>query len=245
MKLIIIAVALFAALWAPAQQLLIPGKNAAEKKWIKNQDYQMKWYAVKDSTRFEIGSTSTQVLANENKLTVVTAVNVKQSKSPWIDSTIADASTLSPVYHSSYNAQRDMTLHFGKIVTGYYKDKITNTRTEINDTTTVAYFDSNLYPTLINWLPLQQGYKTDISIYDYTPGSKSGVIKASVKEVNKGIYKPKSSGSRNVWIVTVTDEIGGGGNSFSTYYVDSTDRRLWKQEINAGGRKMEMELIEK
>jgi hypothetical protein len=45
----------------------------------------------------------------------------------------------------------------------------------------------------------------------------------------------------DVWVVTIVDEIGSNENDFMTYYIDKKDRAVWKQEINAGGRKMLMQ----
>jgi hypothetical protein len=227
-----------------AQEKLIPGKKAVENKWIKNEDYQMTWYMIRDTSRVEIGKVSTQIIYANNQLIVVMQVVMKQSKSPWTDSTIADAKTLSPVYHSSQNSNRYMSLQFNNPVTGVYADKLKNTNTAISDTTREKYFDSNLYPALIRWLPLREGYKKDIAIYDYNPAGKTGVLKASVHEVKKGIYHSSLSGDHAVWIVSVSDEIGGGKNDQSIYFIDRSDRKLWKQEITAGSRKMMMVLTE-
>lgn len=226
-----------------AQTKLVPAKNAVERKWMSSQKYEMVWYALRDTARFEIGKVLTEINNSADKITVITQVNMKRSNTPWIDSTIAMANDLSPVYHSSYNAQRDMALNFGKIVTGYYSDKIKKTTTIIKDTTKEDYFDSNLYPVILTWLPLKEGYKQDISIYDYNPSGRIGVIKASVEDVKKGKHETERSGSREVWIVTVSDEIGGS-DSKMTYYIDQADRKLWKQEINAGARKMLMLRVE-
>jgi hypothetical protein len=204
----------------------------------------MTWYALRDTVKFEIGTVSTQIITGQKNLSLITRVNMKNMKTAWIDSTIADIKTLQPIYHASYNGQRDMALHFGKIVTGYYNDKMQKKNTLISDTTTKDYFDSNIYPTLISWLPLKDGYTQDISIYDYNPSAKIGVIKASVKDVKSGTYNSIKSGVRNVWVVTVSDEISNDANAVSTYFIDKADRRLWKQEINAGGRKMLMQLTE-
>lgn len=84
-------------------------------------------------------------------------------------------------------------------------------------------------------MPLTNDYKQDISIYYYNPSSKIGVIKGSVKNVSSGTYQTDKNGIRNVWIVTVSDKIG---DSVSTYYFDTIDRKLWKQEIDAKGSKM-------
>lgn len=227
-----------------AQTVLVPGKNSFEKKWIRNTSYKMTWYALKDTSRIEIGEVSTQFVTDRKHITMVTQVNLKNMKAPWIDSTIADIATLKPVRHSSYNGQRDMVLNFGKIITGFYNDKTKQQNTIIHDTATAEYFDSNLYPALISWLPLKEGYTREISIYDYNPASKMGILKASVKEVKPGIYMCTGSGIREVWIVTVTDEIANSSNTVSTYYIDKKDRRLWKQEISIGERKMLLQLQE-
>jgi len=243
MKAILMMVLTITAFTSGAQDVLTPGKKSLENKWIYNTSYEMLWYAIKDTSKFEIGKISTQIVKDKNSVTVITRVNMKNAKAPWIDSTIADISTLQPIYHSSYNKQRDMVLHFGKIVTGFYNDKMKQNYTSINDTTKTAYFDSNLYPTLLSWLPLKDGYKQDLSIYDYNPAGKIGVVKASITEVKSGTYASTAVGNKKVWVVTVSDEIGGDGN-VSTYYFDKSDRKLWKQEINSGGRKMILQLVE-
>ena len=224
-----------------AQSPLIPGKGSFEKKWIKNSSNEMTWYALRDTARIEIGSVSTEVVTTGKQLTLITRVSLKSSKTPWVDSSVALLNDLSPVYHSSYNGQRDMMLQFGKVVTGYYLDKTKKTNTVISDTTGQSYFDSNLYPYLLGLLPLKEGYTQEISIYDYNPSGKIGVIKGWVKEVKSGTYASQQAGTRAVWMVTVKDELGAGNiESFSVYYFDKTDRKLWKQEINIGARKMLM-----
>lgn len=165
-------------------------------------------------------------------------------KIPWIDTTVANLKTLKPIRHSSYNMQRDLVLNFGKIVTGFYNDKIKKNIILVNDTTESDFFDSNLYPILIGWLPLKNNYKQDILIYDYNPSAKTGAIKASIKNVGSGLYQTDKSGIRKVWIVSVSDEIGNSENGVSTYYFDKVNRKLWKQEIDVKGRKMMMKLVE-
>jgi hypothetical protein len=227
-----------------AQNVLTPSKKSFDKKWVKNTNYQMIWYALRDTAKFEIGKVTTQILTDKINLTVITQVSMKNMKTAWVDSTIANIKNLKPIRHASYNMQRDMVLNFGKIVTGFYNDKMKKSNTIINDTTNSQYFDSNLYPVIIGWLPLYEGYKQDISIYDYNPSAKIGVLKASIKNVKSGVYQSEKSGSRNVWIVTVTDEIGNGENGVSTYYFDKLDRKLWKQEVDVNGRKMMIKLVE-
>jgi hypothetical protein len=111
------------------------------------------------------------------------------------------------------------------------------TKRQINETTTESYFDSNIYPQLIRWLPLNNGYQKTISIFDYNPNAKTGVIKAFVKNVEKS----KILGNRDVWVVIVTDDISDN-KAISTYYIDIKTRQLIRQEIDIQGRKMVIEL---
>ena len=240
MKCLLMMILFFASIVANGQSILIPGKKSFEKKWIKNNSYQMTWYGLKDNTKFEIGTVSTQIITSNNKLTLVTQVAIKNINTPWVDSSVAELKSLKPSYHSSFNMQREMALHFGTVVTGFYNDKVKMNNTIITDTTKSDYFDSNLYPYLISILPLAEGYEKEISIYDYNPSAKIGVIKAFVKQVKSGTYQSLKSGTRDVWVVTVSDEIGNGENGISIYYFDKAERKLWKQEINAGARSMVM-----
>lgn len=228
-----------------SQIILVPGKRAFERKWVKNEVTEMVWYALNDTTKVEIAKVGTSIIVNKSDLILVTEVKLKGSKSKWIDSSIASLATLRPIYHSSYNMQRNMVLYFGKVVKGFYFDKLKICNTVISDTTTTGYFDSNLYPALIRWLPLSNGYQQSIYIYDYNPASKIGVIKAAVTNVTPGEYLSKTRGLRAVWIVTVKDEIGNGENGVSTYYVDKADRKLWQLSIDSGGKKMLMQLLDK
>ena len=51
---------------------------------------------------------------------------MKNMKTAWFDSTVADRITLKPIRHASYNMQKDMVLNFVKIVTvTYYSTKKT------------------------------------------------------------------------------------------------------------------------
>lgn len=97
---------------------------------------------------------------------------------------------------------------------------------------------------LINWLPLNSTFKTDINIYDYNPNGKKGLLKAQVLGVKEGSYQSKKLGKRMVWIVAVSDEIGGPNGAKSLYYIDQLTRQTLKQEITIGGRVMEMTLVE-
>jgi len=239
MKVVFITILTSFTLMCSAQNLITPGSNAIEKKWIRNQSYTVQWYVLRDTARIQMGEVTTKVERTKATVTIVTSVAMRNSKAQWTDSTVARSADLGPIRHASYNPQRNMVLNFGKTVTGFYEDRIKETRTAISDAPTGSFFDSNIYPMLITWLPLKEGLKQEIPIYDYNPMGKIGIIRAWVKNVVSGTCTTEKSGDIGVWIVSVADEISSEGTSV-TYYIAKSDRTLWKQEISAAGRKMVM-----
>ena len=213
-----------------------PKHNDVNSTLIKNEETEMNWYAVKDTTKIEIGKVITKISRASNEVNITTTVKMKGAPSDWTDETSAKLPSLAPVKHSSFNMQRDMVLNFDKEVTGYYLDKASNKKTEINEKTPEDFFDSNIYPQLIRWLPLKENYKTNIAIYDYNP-KKSGVLKVNIQSTEKGMYK-----NTPVWIVKTTDGITDH-KAITTFYIDTKTRQLLKQEMDMGPRKMLVEKV--
>lgn len=224
------------------EELLSPINNTANKKLIKSETSKMSWFILKDSLKIQIGNIQTQIQKEKERLYIITTVNMKQSPTKWIDSTIVETQTFKPIYHSSFNQQRDMVLKFGEKITGYYLDKQTGTKTEISEKTDKPFFDSNFYPQLIRLLPLKNNYSQTISIFDYNPTSKIGVITATVKNTEETTINFNRK-EKQVWKVTTTDDITNN-TATTIYYIDKSTRNLLKQEIDFGGRKMLMELVE-
>lgn len=226
----------FAVIPALAQEKATPATKSFESRWLKDEQYEMTWYAMKDTARVEIGKVQTHIRAEKENILVITQVSMRHTNAPWIDTTIAARNTLRPVYHASYNQQRDMVLHFDKVVTGYYLNKSDGRYSPVTDTVEGDYFDSNIYPVLTGWLPFKPGFTKDLVIYDYTPG-QSGTRDVHIRNVSEGSYRSARAGTRSVWIVTAEDDLS---KSSVTYHFDKQDRRLWKQEIQAGARRMMM-----
>jgi hypothetical protein len=135
-----------------------------------------------------------------------------------------------------------MALNFGPVVSGYYYDLMKKENIVVTDTTRSPYFDSNLYPAIIRWLPLAEGYSASMAIYDYNPRGKTGVLKVTVQSVGMDSVMMPKSGKQMVWAVKVADEIAEG--SVSTYFIHPVTRRLLRQEIKIPGRLILMELEE-
>ncbi|MFT4203003.1 MAG: hypothetical protein QM610_03735 [Chitinophagaceae bacterium] len=225
-----------------AQKAIQPGKNIVDASFLKEQHFSMDWFMRNGDAKKKVDSIDMVMLPTAQKFVVITQTRIEGVPSSWIDSSVCDLQTLRPIYHSSYNMQRNMVLRFGNPITGYYADKNSDKTDTINDSTTTPYFDSNLYIWLVTWLPLQQGSAYRIPLYDFNPKAK-GVEYADVTDVKDSVFTSNKEGIRKIWRVTSRDHISGSDNQL-TYFIDQKDRRLWKLEIAIAGRKMEQIRVE-
>ncbi|SDJ58047.1 DUF3108 domain-containing protein [Chryseobacterium jejuense] len=223
-----------------SQELLSPQNAAINSKLIKDETSEALWYADNAGSKTEIGNIITELKKlNKTDLLIRTTVKLKQAPdAKWTDSTLVKTSDFTPIYHSSYNMMRDMVLKSGKDkVSGYYLDKKSQKKDSIEIPAT-HYFDSSSYAMLIRFLPLKENYTTEISIFDYNPKSeKKGIMKAYILDTQKAEYKGKP-----VWTVKTNDDISNRA-SIVTYYIDPETRKIVKQEMDMGGRKMFLEMI--
>ncbi|NML68215.1 hypothetical protein HHL23_00100 [Chryseobacterium sp. RP-3-3] len=223
-----------------SQKLLTPANSTIDPKLIKDETSEAVWYAENAGTKIEIGSIITELKKlNKTDLLIKTTVKLKQAPdAKWTDSTIVKTANFQPVYHSSFNMMRDMVLKSGKTkITGYYLDKKSQKKDHI-EMDAADYFDSSSYPMLIRFSPLKENYTTDLSIFDYNPDAKKGLIKAYILDVKKTDYSGKK-----VWAVKTTDDIRDK-TTIVTYYIDTETRKILKQDMDLGGKKMTLETIQ-
>ncbi|CAL2082370.1 hypothetical protein [Tenacibaculum sp. 190524A05c] len=223
-----------------AQIDISPKHNTSNVDFLKSETYEMDWYMTFDNKKISIGNVNTVMNKEGDKIYLTTKIKMNNSKRSWIDSTIVNSKDFSPIYHSSYNQQRDIILFFGDNITGSYYDKQKQEKTQILEKVENSFFDSNFYPQLIRFLPLEEGYKSKISIFDYNPNLKIGVMTASIKGATEKIIEFKGK-KRAVWEVQTTSDISDNSTTI-IFYIDQFTREILKQVIHAKGRKMIMEL---
>ena len=185
----------------------------------------MKLFMVRDTTQRELGEALVTISNKEGKLFITQDIKIAGMTGRWMDSTITEEGTLKPLYHASYNLQRDIVIRYsGNYVTGYYYDKGTQITTPISDTIRAKYFDSNFYPFLITALPLKEGYTAKFAIYDYAGPQKHGQLGASVDSVKKTTI---IIGSKRIAVfeVSVFDEISNG---WTRHYVGVNDHAIYQ-----------------
>lgn len=223
-----------------SQKIITPSNVSLDHKMIQDETSEAIWYTDNAGSKIEIGSIITQIKKiNKTDLLLKTSVKLKQApEANWTDSTIVKSRNFLPEYHSSYNSMRDMVIKSGKSqVTGYYLDKKSQKKDNI-DLPATDYFDSSSYATMIRFLPLKENYTSEIAIFDYNPNATAkGMMKAYILGVEKSDYKGKK-----VWAVKTTDDISNK-TSTVTYYIDPETRKLLKQDMDMGGRKMFLEVI--
>jgi hypothetical protein len=104
---------LFVTLTSQSQRQLTPGDKQINTKYLKSETNQMIWYAQRDTALMEIGKVTNQISIKNKKIYIVQQIQLK-GQPLWVDSTVINEKTFAPIYHSSYNAQRDMVMNFWK-----------------------------------------------------------------------------------------------------------------------------------
>lgn len=218
-----------------AQAILAPGDNAFDKKFIKSGVYEMGVYVSPNGEAVEVSSFKVEIHTGSKTLEVYTTLQMTGSEDVSIDTCIADRNTLKPVYRSSTSKAREMVLHYGKEVTGYYYDKQSRKRHTVKDAVNGGFFDSYTYPYLLGLLPLTTGYRNGIAVYDFKPGNKSNTKIARIEDVKSNLYTSSLTGEHKVWAVSIFEE---ATNDRFVYYIDKDTRRLWKVDISTQGQQL-------
>lgn len=226
MKIILSILALTIITFVNAQN-----NNTFESKWIQNESYDMTFYSIKDTVKTVIGEIENKLEINNGIILQSMTLKSKMFKNDFVDVTEYRLSDLKPIFHTSNNDQRFLTVVYGDTIYAIYRNvkdkKIRNYTERINNK--LKYFESSVYQNIIRWLPLEEGYSNDIAIYNYDPNSRTGIFEVKITEVISEKYQTKKSGLREVWKVTEFYE-----NLKTVHYIDKEDRKLWKQEINGG-----------
>lgn len=204
------------------------GKSRAQSqfdnKLLKTGKYMLTCYTVEGGSETDIGTFAINIRVSDNKL-VLTTVTALYGLEEWKDTAISNLGNFKPVYRSSSSTLKDMVLHYGSEVTGYYLDKKSGKKTQIKEAGSAYFVDSYTYPFLLSLLPLSSGYSTEIPVYEYLPANSNNIKKAIVEEVKRSTYVSKFTGTHEVWEVTVSEPATG---QKSVSYIDQQTRRLWQ-----------------
>lgn len=221
---------LFCSSSVHAQLQLLPDAGTFDKRFLKNTKYEMACFALLNGKEIEVSTFTVQVHNKTGRLSVYTSLKMLSTGEQWIDTSVADANTLKPIYRSSYNPDRELILRFGKEVTGFSLIKKTNERIQIKEQAKESFFDSYIYPYILSALPLTSGYKGNLPVYDFKPENLNNIKITRIEEVKSSMYSSEMTGEHQVWQVSVFEEATG---EKYRYFLDKKDRRLWKIDIQA------------
>jgi hypothetical protein len=183
---------------------------------------------------------SVEIDTGNNKVSIYTAmVNETTKHNDVTDTSIIQAASLVPIYHSSDNSDRKYVLRYGRNgVTGYYIEKETQKQTAIKDMVNVPVIDGASLDYMFMKIPLTTGLKKNFNVYNYNPGSRSNISKVSIDDVENDTYVSKHFGNRNVWKIALTVILPNGERRGYLYYIDKETRRIWKYTIAVGGQNL-------
>ncbi|SFE18000.1 DUF3108 domain-containing protein [Spirosoma endophyticum] len=224
-----------------AQARLVPSTTLLANYVVTTEKQNSNWYMWQDSAKRELATITTTIQPGfqGDKVLIVQKIAMKGAPGTWVDTTVALQKTMAPIYHSSFNGQRNMVLAFnGQRIEGYYKNQKDGIVTLVNDQMSEPYFDSNIYPHLIRFLPLKAGYQATIPIYDFNP-RQHGLLFARVTDVKETMLTDKNGQKIPCYAVQVTDDLSP--DSQTTHYIAKKDRAVVKLELVAGSRRMSIE----
>jgi len=194
----------------------------------------MAYFSVSGRQTTEISSFDVEVSVNGKTISVYTRLSLPAGKVMWTDTSIADVTTLKPIYRASDNSDKQYHIAYGNTIEGYYYDKKSNKSTQIKENSKGDFFDGFIYPYLLGALPLTSGYKAILPVYEYKPGTINNISNTRITEVKSGMHKSSITGEHAVWQVSVFEE---GTNVKYEYYIDKESRKLWKIGILAANGK--------
>ncbi|MEI3802840.1 MULTISPECIES: DUF3108 domain-containing protein [unclassified Chitinophaga] len=219
---------------------VIVGKSQAQDKFdsklLKNGKYTLACYTVNSGSESAIGTFTVGINAFGDKLALTTTTALAGLEE-WRDTAVSNLNNFKPIYVASHSTLKDMVLHFGNNVTGYYVDKKTGKKTQIQEAGNQYFVDSYTYPFILSLLPLTSGYSTDLSVYEYKPTNNGNLKKAVVDEVKNSTWVSKYTGKHDVWEVTVVEPTT---DERSVSYIDKKTRRLWQIDMWSNGQQIRM-----
>ncbi|WP_051554594.1 hypothetical protein [Maribacter antarcticus] len=80
------------------ERLLSPLNNTTVKSFVNAETSEMNWFMLKDSLKIQIGNVQTVIQKEKESIYIITTVNMKKSPTKWVDSTIVETLTFTPLY---------------------------------------------------------------------------------------------------------------------------------------------------
>lgn len=210
-------------------------RSILKKIYLANECYRMQWYSIEDEGEVFMGNVDVQIVHDDKKITVIRSVFLKDIEQTWTDYSIVGASDLSPIFHSSFSSQRDLTLKFGRRIVGNYMDKGNGKVVPIDFFPRKRYYDSSIFPHLIRWSNLETGKPISIPLYNHVPYRRDSLIAGRIFEIAETDYM-RANETAKALSVKATSGITKHG-SVTTFTIDRETRLILRMGVENEGRK--------
>ena len=223
-----------------AQITILPGNKSINTSLLKTGTYRMAYTISYNGKWVPLGEYVIDLSIENKQLKVNATLTFTKTTTRWTDNFVADATSFLPVSSYSDRSERTLSLSFANKLTGFYLDKKSQTKKQIDQNLPGNCFDVSVYPYIVQMLPLELGYRAILPVFDYEAADNSKIHRIEITEVKTDIYTSDLTGEHKVWKVTVLE--GNTGHLFN-YFIDKTTRRIWKINIvSAKGDKITISL---
>lgn len=212
------------------QQIILPGDKSINKSLLKSTTQIFDYSNMQNGILTTIGNYKIEINYNNQTLDVSTTLSFNNKNKPWKDRYVADGNTFKPISVESFRSDRSLFLNFGKEVTGTLEHHIRNKKTIIKEKIKDTFFDISIYPFILPTLPLIDGYKAIMPVFDYEAleyDKKFSNIR--ITGVYSDYHNSSFTGNHNVWRVEVHEE--STQNNYQ-YYIDKKTGKFWKIYFN-------------
>jgi hypothetical protein len=210
-----------------AQTNILQGDLSINKSFLKSRTTIMEYSSSQNGSALSlVGNYKIEVAYSAQTLDVKTTLSFKNKNTPWIDHLVTDATSFNPISLASQTSSRSLKLNFGNEITGSLQDYNRGTKTTIKEKSKASYFDKSIYPFTIPALPLKEGYKATIPVFDFEAlESNKKYSNVLITGVYSVAYRSNFTGTHKVWRVEVFEE---STQQTLKYFFDQKTGRFWK-----------------
>ena len=225
-KLILISTLQLFSIFSYGQQIISPSDKSINKSLLKSATYILDYSSISNGNLINIGYYKIEINYNNQNLDVNATLFFNNKDKPWKDHYVADGNSFKSKSVESTRSDRSLLLNFGSEITGSHQDHNRNKKTIIKEKPKGSFFDISIYPYLLSALPLTEGYKANIPVFDYealTADKKFSNVE--ITGVYAKEYFSSFTGTHKVWRVDVYEE---SSQNTVQYHIDQKTGKFWK-----------------
>ncbi len=209
-----------------AQITILPGDQIINKSMLKLGITTMDYSIHRNGKITLVGKYEVAVKSDNKALEVFTTLSKNDKSFPKIKHLVCDANSLKPIICKTLSIDSKLELKFSDKITGFEEERGSETKTTINEKMKDGYFDINTYPYILPALPLTEGFRAKIPVYNYSAINEAEKFSTVIiLNVKSDIYYATFTGNHNVWQVIVLDNTS---QKTTTYFIDKETRKLWE-----------------